>query len=133
MQFTENFYFRFLIKYHPLRLAAIQNDVFKNLSNRAKVFNSLLESGKLHNLTLISEKSDIIVRLMDTAVILMEGGTENDLKALDVKSQVDSEICENTTKDGKIDLPLCYNNGNVVDKSTDDNLSHDQEVIYTYS
>lgn len=82
-----------------------------------------MEDGKLHGLTLVIDQSDSIVRLMDTGVILMEGGTEHDLLTLD---QVDRENC---TTDGNIPFPICYNIYILEKPSTEDSSLQNQEVL----
>lgn len=49
------------------------------------VFLDLLESGNIERISVDIEQSDQILRLLDSVVIKLEGGTEEDLKILDVK------------------------------------------------
>lgn len=51
--------------------------------NRLNVFLELLEQGELDKVSVDVDKSDKLIRLLDTVVIKLEGGTEEDLKALD--------------------------------------------------
>lgn len=53
------------------------------LQNRLNVFLELLESGELDKVSVDVDKSDKLIRLLDTVVIKLEGGTEEDLKELD--------------------------------------------------
>lgn len=43
----------------------------------------LLQQGDLDKVTVDVDKSDKLIRLLDTVVIKLEGGTEEDLKVLD--------------------------------------------------
>lgn len=43
----------------------------------------LLDNGELDKVTVDVDKSEKLIRLLDTVVIKLEGGTEEDLKALD--------------------------------------------------
>lgn len=43
----------------------------------------LLEQGELDKVSVDVDKSDKLIRLLDTVVIKLEGGTEEDLKILD--------------------------------------------------
>lgn len=51
--------------------------------NRLNVFLELLDNGELDKVTVDVDKSEKLIRLLDTVVIKLEGGTEEDLKALD--------------------------------------------------
>lgn len=51
--------------------------------NRLNVFLELLDIGELDKVTVDVDKSEKLIRLLDTVVIKLEGGTEEDLKALD--------------------------------------------------
>ena len=56
-------------------------------------------------MSLTQDQSDDIIRLMDTAVILMEGGTEFDLKVLDGVDSKESErevINQETNKENEL-------------------------------
>lgn len=53
------------------------------MKNRLSVFLDLLGSGLIDAVSIDVEKSDQIIRLLDAAVIKLEGGTDFDLKALD--------------------------------------------------
>lgn len=52
---------------------------------RCEVFIELLESNAIAGVTVDNSKSDQLLRLLDTVVIKLEGGTDDDLKALDEK------------------------------------------------
>lgn len=47
------------------------------------MFLELLEKGELDKVSVDIDKSDKLIRLLDTVVIKLEGGTEEDLKELD--------------------------------------------------
>lgn len=55
------------------------------LQNRADVFTNLLESGDVTNVTVDTTQTEKLLRLLDTVVIRLEGGTDEDLKVLDEK------------------------------------------------
>ena len=74
---------RFHAKYHPNRVEETRKESLANLKKRAEVFELLFNNGKFDNVPLVMIEGDNIIRMMDTAVILMEGGDENDLKTLD--------------------------------------------------
>lgn len=45
----------------------------------------LLNNSAFDNITIDADKSDTLIKLLDTVVIKLEGGTEEDLKVLDEK------------------------------------------------
>lgn len=69
-----------------------------HFQNRLNVFLELLEQGELDKVTVDVDKSDKLIRLLDTVVIKLEGGTEEDLKALDNPAPAEN----NNDKLGKI-------------------------------
>jgi hypothetical protein len=69
----------FLSKYHPKHIQLNLEKSSSNLKTRLKVFNDLYHGGAMNEVCLVQDEGDAIIKLMDTAVILMEGGTERDL------------------------------------------------------
>lgn len=69
----------------------MKQESLANLKNRLEVFEILFGQGKIKSIPMTVEQGDDIVRLMDTAVIYMEGGTEFDLKALEINSEEKTE------------------------------------------
>lgn len=53
--------------------------------NRADVFTNLLDSGDVTNVSVDTTQTEKLLRLLDTVVIRLEGGTDEDLKVLDEK------------------------------------------------
>uniref|UniRef100_A0A0G2JDN3 Serrate RNA effector molecule homolog (Arabidopsis) n=1 Tax=Mus musculus TaxID=10090 RepID=A0A0G2JDN3_MOUSE len=77
----------FRSKYHPDEVGKRRQEARGALQNRLKVFLSLMESGWFDNLLLDIDKADAIVKMLDAAVIKMEGGTENDLRILEQEEE----------------------------------------------
>ncbi|XP_055917768.1 serrate RNA effector molecule homolog isoform X2 [Eupeodes corollae] len=73
----------FKSKYHPTESVKRKEEQRSFLKRRADVFNELLENGTVSGVTLDSSQSDQLLRLLDTVVIKLEGGTDEDLKVLD--------------------------------------------------
>ncbi|XP_047505088.1 serrate RNA effector molecule homolog isoform X2 [Pieris napi] len=73
----------FKIKYHPEESVKRKEEQLAALKNRLNVFLELLEQGELDKVSVDVDKSDKLIRLLDTVVIKLEGGTEEDLKILD--------------------------------------------------
>ncbi|XP_063708105.1 serrate RNA effector molecule homolog isoform X3 [Culicoides brevitarsis] len=75
----------FKIKYHPEESAKRKEEQVGYLKKRIEVFNELLEAGLITKAPVDMPQSEQLIRLLDTVVIKLEGGTEEDLKALDQK------------------------------------------------
>ncbi|CAN7988874.1 unnamed protein product [Ixodes hexagonus] len=73
----------FKSKYHPEEFGKRKTEQVNALQRRLGVFLKLHETGWIDAVSIDVEKSDRIVRLLDAVVILLEGGTEYDLLALD--------------------------------------------------
>ncbi|XP_065195747.1 serrate RNA effector molecule homolog isoform X1 [Sycon ciliatum] len=70
-------------KYHPVIKKDRDTTVRQQLRTRVNAFVDLMDSGRLDKIGLDAENMDGIVRLLDAAMIKMEGGTDNDLRILD--------------------------------------------------
>ncbi|KAI5128002.1 Serrate Rna Effector Molecule [Manis pentadactyla] len=77
----------FRSKYHPDEVGKRRQEARGALQNRLRVFLSLMEGGWFDNLLLDIDKADAIVKMLDAAVIKMEGGTENDLRILEQEEE----------------------------------------------
>uniref|UniRef100_A0A6M2DLB6 Serrate RNA effector molecule homolog n=1 Tax=Xenopsylla cheopis TaxID=163159 RepID=A0A6M2DLB6_XENCH len=73
----------FKIKYHPEESLKRREEQLSSLKNRLKVFLDLFDIGMIESINVDSDQSDKIIRLLDTVVIKLEGGTDDDLKVLD--------------------------------------------------
>lgn len=76
---------------------------------RVEVFNELLENGQVKAVSIDTSQTDPLLRLLDTVVIKLEGGTDDDLKILDEKPR-------------EYTFP---------DRSCDKKPEHDDDVIIT--
>lgn len=77
----------FRSKYHPDEVGKRKQEARGALQNRLRVFLSLMETGWFDTLLLDIDKADAIVKMLDAAVIKMEGGTENDLRILEQEEE----------------------------------------------
>lgn len=75
--------------------------------NRLNVFLELLEQGELDKVSVDVDKSDKLIRLLDTVVIKLEGGTEEDLKALDEPPAPETTSTNEKTGRYLINYELC--------------------------
>uniref|UniRef100_A0AAY5L9J6 Serrate, RNA effector molecule n=1 Tax=Esox lucius TaxID=8010 RepID=A0AAY5L9J6_ESOLU len=73
----------FRSKYHPDEVGLRKVESKAALKSRLGVFLFLLDNGWLDSLSLDMEHAPSIVKLMDAAVIKMEGGTDHDLQVLE--------------------------------------------------
>lgn len=90
--------------------------IFK-FQRRVEVFNELLDKDLVTSVSVDTAQSEPLIKLLDTVVIKLEGGTEDDLKVLDQKPEPEVKIIErkddddviitsvNTNEDGKEDKP----------------------------
>lgn len=65
--------------------SAETNSLLTHAQNRADVFTNLLNSGDVTNVSVDTTQTEKLLRLLDTVVIRLEGGTDEDLKVLDEK------------------------------------------------
>ncbi|XP_077171282.1 serrate RNA effector molecule homolog isoform X2 [Paroedura picta] len=77
----------FQSKYHPDKAGRRKQEAQNALQNRLSVFLYLMENGWFENLQLDIDKANAIIKVLDAAVIKMEGGTEIDLKILDQEEE----------------------------------------------
>ncbi|KAI8483700.1 hypothetical protein Bbelb_384920 [Branchiostoma belcheri] len=73
----------FRSKFHPDECGLQKQEYLDATRKRFDVFMELLGTGWLDNVTVDLDKSDVITKLLDAAVIKIEGGTDHDLKILD--------------------------------------------------
>ncbi|KAK3089966.1 hypothetical protein FSP39_008080 [Pinctada imbricata] len=79
----------FKTKYHPEECSKRQEEVTAALQKRCNVFLGLLESDRIEYVSVDFERTEDLVKLLDAAVIKMEGGTDEDLSVLDQVSEED--------------------------------------------
>merc|ERR1712113_1252515 len=73
----------FKLKYHPEDSAKRKEDQKSALKCRVEVFTKFLKQEKFDKVTVDNDQSDAIVKLLDSVVILLEGGTDFDLQVLE--------------------------------------------------
>ncbi|XP_069806081.1 serrate RNA effector molecule homolog isoform X3 [Dendropsophus ebraccatus] len=77
----------FRSKYHPDEVGRHRQESQAALRNRLNAFLYLMENSWLSEIQLDMEKAPAIIKVLDAAVIKMEGGTEIDLKILDEEEE----------------------------------------------
>merc|ERR1712037_991754 len=74
-------------KYHPEDSVKRKAELLEMLEKRIEVFKLFQEQEKYNGLALDGENQDALVKLLDSVVIMLEGGTEHDLGILDMPDQ----------------------------------------------
>uniref|UniRef100_A0A0K0DKQ3 Serrate RNA effector molecule homolog n=1 Tax=Angiostrongylus cantonensis TaxID=6313 RepID=A0A0K0DKQ3_ANGCA len=69
-------------KYHPDESAAVREAHLGDVKKRLEIFNDLKSKGCFNDLVLDLQHAREIIRLMDTLVVRLEGGSEEDVEAL---------------------------------------------------
>uniref|UniRef100_A0A1A9WHJ9 Serrate RNA effector molecule homolog n=1 Tax=Glossina brevipalpis TaxID=37001 RepID=A0A1A9WHJ9_9MUSC len=72
-------------KYHPLDSVRRKEEQLNFLKKRVEVFDELFQNGCIRKVSVDTTQTDPLLRLLDTVVIKLEGGTDDDLKILDEK------------------------------------------------
>ncbi|KAA8587089.1 hypothetical protein FQN60_000925 [Etheostoma spectabile] len=82
---------RFRSKYHPDEASRLKAEAQSSLKNRLNVFMFLMENNWFDNVSLDIEHTPAIIKVLDAAVIKMEGGTDHDLRILDLSFEEEEE------------------------------------------
>ena len=78
-------FIRFKLKYHPEESLVRKEEQINYLKKRVEVFLELLNVGEITSVTVDTTNTDQLLKLLDTIVIKLEGGTEEHLKILNEK------------------------------------------------
>lgn len=108
----------FKLKYHPEDSAKRKEDQKAALKCRVEVFNKFLKQNKFDKVAVDNDQSDSIVKLLDSVVILLEGGTDFDLQVLEQVEEEEEEEKEKSVD--KEETPFVLGD--------DDNKSESKEV-----
>uniref|UniRef100_A0A4W5LS82 Serrate RNA effector molecule homolog (Arabidopsis) n=1 Tax=Hucho hucho TaxID=62062 RepID=A0A4W5LS82_9TELE len=81
----------FRYKYHPDEAGRRKAESHSALQNRLNVYMFLMENGWFDTVSLDIEKAQAIMKVLDAAVIKMEGGTDYDLRILELPSEEEEE------------------------------------------
>uniref|UniRef100_A0A674E4F6 Serrate RNA effector molecule homolog (Arabidopsis) n=1 Tax=Salmo trutta TaxID=8032 RepID=A0A674E4F6_SALTR len=81
----------FRSKYHPDEAGRRKAESHSALQNRLNVYMFLVENGWFDTVSLDIEKAQAIMKVLDAAVIKMEGGTDYDLRILELPSEEEEE------------------------------------------
>ncbi|XP_039517471.1 serrate RNA effector molecule homolog [Pimephales promelas] len=81
----------FRSKYHPDEAGRRKAESHSALQNRLNVYMFLMENGWFESVTLDIERAPQITKILDAAVIKMEGGGENDMRILEQPNEEEEE------------------------------------------
>ncbi|VEN33580.1 unnamed protein product [Callosobruchus maculatus] len=73
----------FRLKYHPEESVKRKEEQMAHLKKRVEVFMDLLKGGKIDAVSVDCAKTNELLKLLDTVVIKLEGGTDEDLAQLE--------------------------------------------------
>ena len=94
-------------KYHPDDSVKRKGELRDFLKKRVEVFQEFLDSGKIKAKKLDCENQDDLIKLLDSVVIKLEGGTDFDLTVLDIPDPEDNKKDSNDKDDeDKKDEPM---------------------------
>ncbi|XP_028450307.1 serrate RNA effector molecule homolog isoform X4 [Perca flavescens] len=96
---------RFRSKYHPDEASRLKAEAQSSLHNRLNVFMFLMENSWFDNVSLDIEHTPAIIKVLDAAVIKMEGGTDHDLRILDLSSEEEEEREKSASVSGGTEPP----------------------------
>ena len=85
-------------KYHPEDSVKRKAELLEMLEKRIEVFKLFKEQNKYDGMALDGENQDALVKLLDSVVIMLEGGTENDLGILDMPDLEEEEKKEDAKR-----------------------------------
>ncbi|CAI4228643.1 unnamed protein product [Auanema sp. JU1783] len=90
-------------KYHPDEVAKISASHIESVKKRLDIFEDLRSKGAFDNVTLDQEHTQDIIKILDSVVVLLEGGTNDDLEALKNETLDDDGVSdtEKHTKEEK--------------------------------
>uniref|UniRef100_A0A7N6BE41 Arsenite-resistance protein 2 n=1 Tax=Anabas testudineus TaxID=64144 RepID=A0A7N6BE41_ANATE len=95
----------FRTKYHPDEASRLKAEAQSALQNRLNVFVFLMQNNWFDNVSLDIDQTPAIIRVLDAAVIKMEGGTDHDLRILDMPSEEEEEREKSATAAGGLEPP----------------------------
>lgn len=83
--------FRFKYKYHPEECSKRHEEQHAALQRRLQIFLELMAQNRVDSCSVDVEKSDELIKILDAAVIKLEGGDDTDLKILDEPESLEKE------------------------------------------
>merc|ERR1712008_622086 len=81
----------FKLKYHPEDATKRKEDCKGPLEKRIDVFIKFMDELKFNSISIDGDQSDTLIKLLDSVVIYLEGGSELDLQILEQEAQEKAE------------------------------------------
>ena len=111
----------FRLKYHPEESKKRKDNISAGVKKRQAVFQDLLKSGLVEDLPVSNENEQDLIKLFDTAVIKLEGGTDIDITILNQESSEsdnpkDQEKISQNKGEGKEDIKVDSNDEEATSK-----------------
>jgi len=85
-------------KYHPDDSVKRKDELRDMLKKRVEVFQEFMEQSKFAELTLDGDKQDALIKVLDSVVIKLEGGTDFDITVLDLPDPEEEQKKEDSKK-----------------------------------
>ncbi|CAH1099791.1 unnamed protein product [Psylliodes chrysocephalus] len=96
----------FRLKYHPEESVRRKEEQMAALKRRVEVFIDLLKAGKIECVKIDCSETNKLLKLLDTVVIKLEGGTDEDLAALEQEyEEMEQKYREQKAKESETDKP----------------------------
>ncbi|XP_014277995.1 serrate RNA effector molecule homolog isoform X1 [Halyomorpha halys] len=116
----------FKLKYHPEESLKRKEELNSALKKRCDVFLEMLESHRMDDIRVDTEQGDEVVKLLDSVVIRLEGGTDLDLTILD---QQEGQKDEQKEKDKSDDKPKENNKSDEEEVKQKENEENKDEIV----
>ncbi|MFH4979600.1 hypothetical protein AB6A40_006309 [Gnathostoma spinigerum] len=100
----------FRLKYHPDDSARRKNEQKENIRKRLEIFESMCNDGTIDKLRIDFDCAPEIIRAMDTLVVRLEGGTDDDVAALSQEAIEDESVTELKNKNYSTKMKLSATN-----------------------
>eukprot|EP00095_Tigriopus_kingsejongensis_P006385 snap_masked-scaffold117_size339417-processed-gene-1.3 protein:Tk06385 transcript:snap_masked-scaffold117_size339417-processed-gene-1.3-mRNA-1 annotation:"serrate rna effector molecule-like protein" len=91
----------FKLKYHPEDGVKRKEEQKTALLKRVDVFKDFWEHKKFGGVTIDGDQGDHLIRLLDSVVIMLEGGSEHDLKIFEQEAEKAEQKAEETKSEGQ--------------------------------
>merc|ERR1719509_23822 len=91
----------FKLKYHAEDGVKRKEELRSMLKRRVEVFQEFMDAGKIDGLTIDGDKQEQLIRLLDSVVIKLEGGSDYDLEALDLPEKEEKREDKRSSRDGR--------------------------------
>lgn len=117
----------FKAKYHPEECVKRREEQLSNLKWRVSTFVELYDASRMENITVDADQSDQLLKLLDSVVIKLEGGSDLDLQVLDQLPEED--VKPQITEEEKKPFILGEDSDEGEDKEKDEDNKNPEEPL----